>query len=141
MFQKLGKITATLLMANLLLWVYFWTAFALAAEPYDPRPWGHYPVDLYCLWGSAIGLTKSALMYPFMKAIFWTELPSFWLVTLIQRTLFSKVSADAFLFGISTGGYKLLVIMALSFFQWYLVGRLIQKLTKRDALPSSVPGS
>jgi len=139
MIQKLGKITVALLIANLVLWAYFWIAFALASEPYDPRPWGHYPVDVYCFWGHAIGLTKSAFMYPFMKVIFWTEFPSFLLVTLIQRAFFSNVSADAFLLGISTGGYRLLVIMALSFVQWYLVGKAIQRFTRRDTPSPPAP--
>jgi hypothetical protein len=106
MIQKLGKVTVALLIANLALWVYFWAAFALASEPYDPRPWGHFPIDPYSVWGYAIGLKKSAFMYPFMKVIFWAEFPSVLLVTLIQRVLFSKVSADAFFLGISAGGLQ-----------------------------------
>jgi hypothetical protein len=42
-----GKFVKVLLIANLCLWVYFWLAFAHASQPYDPRPWGHFPIDLY----------------------------------------------------------------------------------------------
>jgi hypothetical protein len=141
MIQKLGKVTVALLIANLALWVYFWAAFALASEPYDPRPWGHFPIDPYSVWGYAIGLKKSAFMYPFMKVIFWAEFPSVLLVTLIQRVLFSKVSADAFFLGISAGGYKLLAIMFLSFGQWYAIGKLIQRLTRRGGAGAETPMS
>jgi hypothetical protein len=139
MIQKLGKATAVLLSANLGLWIYFWIAFAQASQPYDPRPWGHLPVDVYCLWGHAIGLTRPAFMSPFMELIRWIEFPSFVLVTLIRKAFFSGVSADEFLLGISTGGYKLLVIMLLSFLQWYLIGKSIQRLTRRGTVSSPAP--
>ncbi len=139
MIQKLGKVTVVLLAANLGLWVYFWIAFVQASQPYDPRPWGHSPVDVYCLWGHAIGLTRSAFLYPFMGLIRWIEFPSFLLVTLIQGVFFSRVSADQFLLGVSTGGYKLLVIMVLSFLQWYLVGKAIQRFTRRGTVSSPAP--
>ena len=92
------------LIANLCLWAYFWVAFAKASQPYDPRPWGHFPIDLYSFWGHAIGLTKSSFAYPFMETIFWVEFPSFLFVTLVQRAFFAKVSADQFFAGISVGG-------------------------------------
>ncbi len=139
MIQKLGKVTLVLLAANLGLWIYFWIAFAQASQPYDPRPWGHPPVDVYCLWGHAIGLTRSSFMYPFMALIRWIEFPAFLLATLIQWAFFSRVSADQFLLGISTGGYKLLVIMVLSFLQWYVVGKAIQRF--RRIGPASSPAS
>ncbi len=131
--RNFGKITLTLLVANLGLWLYFWIAFAQASQPYNPRPLGHVPVDVYCFWGHSIGLTKSALMYPFMKAVHWVEFPSALVVTLVQNMFFSRVSADQFLGGVSVGGYKLLAIMFLSFGQWYLIGRIVQRLWKRPA--------
>ena len=73
----MGRLTKTALIGNVCLWVYFWFAFAYAAQPYDPRPWGHLPVDPYSFGGHAIGLTRSSLTYPFMKVAFWIEFPSF----------------------------------------------------------------
>jgi hypothetical protein len=130
-FRGEGKFVRVLLIANLCLWVYFWLAFAKASQPYDPRPWGHFPIDLYSFWGHAIGLTKSSFAYPFVEAIFWVEFPSFLFVTLVQHAFFAKVSADQFFAGISVGGYKLLAIMLLSFLQWYFVGWLGQKLWQK----------
>lgn len=116
------KYLRLLLLANLCLWIYFGVAFAHASQPYDPRPWGHVPVDLYTFWGHSIGLTKSSLEYPFMEVIFWVQFPSFLLATLIQRVFFGNVSADRFFLGISIGGYKLLAVLLLSFAQWYFIG-------------------
>jgi hypothetical protein len=139
MTGKLNKITLAVLATNLGVWGYFWIAFAQASEPYNPHPWTNVPVDLYSFWGHAIGQTQSPYMHPFMNLMFWAEFPSMALVTLIQRVFFSKASADAFLLGISTGGYKLLAIMLLSFLQWYLIGKGIQRLTKRGPVSSPAP--
>jgi hypothetical protein len=127
----MGKFAKIALIANLCFWLCFWVAFFLAAQPYDPRPWGHVPVDPYSFGGHAIGLTRSSLTYPFMQAAFWIEFPSFLIATLGQRTFFSSVSGDQVFAGISIGGYKLLVVMVLSFVQWYLIGWLGQKLWER----------
>lgn len=127
----MGKFAKTVLIANLCFWVYFWVAFFLAAQPYDPRPWGHVPVDPYSFGGHAIGLTRSSLTYPFMQAAFWIEFPSFLIATLGQHAFFSNVSGDRFFAGISVGGYKLLVVLVLSFLQWYFIGWVGQKLWQR----------
>jgi len=132
--EKIDTIPKALVVANICVWVYFWIAFALAAEPYDAAPWGHPPIDVYSFWGYAIGLTHSAFMYPFMKVVAWVEFPSFAIATLGQKVL--KISTDRFLLGISANGYRLLATMLLSFAQWFLLGKVMQRLFKRR--PSSV---
>lgn len=144
--ESMGKLVKVLLIVNACLWIYFWFSFARASQPYDPRPWGHFPIDVSSFWGHAIGLTRSSLTYPFMRIIFWTEFPSFLFVTLVQHAFFAKLSADRFLAGISVGGYKLLAIMLVSFVQWYLVGWVGQKLWHRwsshpTAAPSHAPST
>lgn len=137
----MGKLAKSMLIANLCLWVYVWLAFGHSSEPYDPRPWGHMPVDPYSFWGHTIGLTRSSLTYPFMKVAFWIEFPSFLSVALFRKAFLSGVSGDTFFAGISVGGYELLVIMLLSFVQWYLVGWVIQKLSRRWFGPAiATPG-
>ena len=120
-----------MLIGNLCLWAYFWLAFAYSSQPYDPRPWGHPPVDPYSFWGHAIGLTKSTLTYPFMKTAFWVEFPSFLSVALARKAFLRGVSGDTFFAGISVGGYELLVTMLLSFLQWYFIAWVAQKLWRR----------
>ncbi len=116
------------IIANLGLWVYFWLAFARSSQPYDPRPWGHMPVDPYSFWGHTIGLTRSSLTYPFMKVVFGVEFPSFLSVAVFRKAFLAGVSGDTFFAGVSVGGYELVVIMLLSFLQWYFIGLAIQKL-------------
>ncbi len=114
------------MVANVCFWAFFWIAFFKAARPYLPAQ-PHGPVDLYCIWGRAIGLTTSSFLYPFMKVAFVIEFPSFLLITMIQNLFFSRLSSDYFVGGISVGGFKLLAIMAVSFVQWYLLGRIAQR--------------
>jgi hypothetical protein len=127
------KITNILLAANLCLWLYFWFGFAQAAEPYNPRPFGHLPLDPYSFWGHAIGLGTSSLSYPFMKVVFWPNLPSFFVVALIRNIFFRNIGSDSIYVGISIGGYFLLLTMMISFAQWYLVGRICKKLLDRTS--------
>jgi hypothetical protein len=124
--MRASRVEKILLVANVCFWAFFWIAFFNAARPYLPvQP--HGPVDLYCVWGRAIGLTTSSFLYPFMKVAFVVEFPSFLLVTVIQNLFFSRLSSDYFLAGISVGGFKLFAIMAASFVQWYLLGRIAQR--------------
>jgi hypothetical protein len=122
------KLLMVILIANACLWAYFWLAFAHASQPYDPRPWGHPPVDPYCFWGHAIGLTTSSLTYPFMKVAFWVEFPAFLAVALFRKAFLSGVSGDTFFAGVSIGGYELIATMLLSFLQWLIFAWTARKL-------------
>jgi hypothetical protein len=124
----MGKVVKLSLIANLCLWVYLWISFALASEPFRPRPLGHYPVDPYTYWGHTIGLTRSSLTYPFMKVAFCVESPSFLLVALVQHALPNRIIYERIVGGISMRGHELLIVMLLSFLQWYIVGRVIEKI-------------
>ena len=66
-----------------------------------------------------------------MKVVYWAEFPSFVFVSVLMRILFGRLPSDRFFAGISVGGYKLLAVMMVSFFQWYWVGWTIQKLQRR----------
>jgi hypothetical protein len=125
--EPLRKLQKLMFVANLFVWAYFWLAFAHSAVAYDPRPWGHIPVDPYVFGGHAIGLTKSSLTYPFMKLTFRIEFPSFLCVALFRKEFLSGVSGEPLFAGISAAGYELLVIMLLSFVQWFLLARVIQR--------------
>src|ERR1700682_313792 len=113
----MGKFVKLLLLANLCLWIYFWVGFAHSSQPYDSRPWGHPPVEPYSFGGHAVGLTTSIYSYSFMRVTYWAEIPSFGFVSIVMRVLFGRLPSDELLFGISVGGYKLLGVMIVSFFQ------------------------
>lgn len=120
-------------LANTLFWVYFWTAFALSSEPHEPRPWGHFPVDEHTFWGHSIGLTKSTQLYPFMRWARRVQFPSFVAVIVIENLFFREIGAGTTLLGISFQGWRLLVVMLVSFLQWYLVARILRHLCARSS--------
>ena len=123
----MGKFVKTLLIANLFLWVYFWIAFAHASYQYRRDPWGHPAGAGYTFAGHSIGIMESSFTHPFFNLAFWVELPSFALARVGQNLLFPQVTGDRFFAGISEGGWRLLMILVLSFVQWYLVGWAGQK--------------
>lgn len=125
--------------ANTLFWVYFWTSFAFAAESHDPRPWGHYPVDEHTFWGHSIGLTQSTALYPFMRVAEWVQFPSFVVVVAFEKMVLGDVGASATLLGISIMGWRLLVVMGLSFLQWYLIALVLRRVWTRTSRESSIP--
>jgi hypothetical protein len=87
----------------------------------------------YTFMGHSIGIVESPFVYPFFNVMFWVEFPAFILVRLAQYALFPHVTADQFFGGLSEGGWRLLVVAILSFFQWYLVGTAAQKLWQKLA--------
>jgi hypothetical protein len=140
--ENMGRVVKLLLVANLCLWIYFAAAFAHAAQPYDSRPWGHPPVEPYSFGGYVVGSTVSIYSYAFMKITYWAELPSFVFVSAVMRLVFGRLASDRIFAGISLPGYKLLAVLIVSFLQWYLIGRIVEKVW-RDRLslpgPSSTP--
>jgi hypothetical protein len=144
---QMGRSLKVLLIANLCLWIYFWIGFAHASHP--PRS---YPLRLdvvpphgYIFWGHSIADWESPLVYPFYRIVFYTEFPSFLLhppvvyfchPDLPFTDLFTSLRAPYVILrgsfaGISTAGWMLLATMALSFLQWYFIGRVVQKLWRR----------
>src|SRR6266853_5469237 len=118
----MGKFVKVLLLVNLCVWIYFWIAFAQASYPFRPDPLGHPAGTGYTFWGHSIAVVESGLVYPFFRVMFYVEFPSFALATLIARAISSNLLLNGFFGGISGGGWLLMGVMALSFFQWYLVG-------------------
>ena len=112
--------------ANFCLWIYFWAAFAHSSYPFHPDPLGHPAGTGYTFWGHSIAVVESGFAYPFFKVVFCAEFPSFLLATVVARALSQHLTLS-FWAGISGGGWRLLGVMVLSFFQWYLIGWVAQK--------------
>ena len=55
-FWNMEKVQKVLLIANLCLWIYFWTAFSLASYPFRPDPLGHPAGTGYTFWGHSIAV-------------------------------------------------------------------------------------
>lgn len=148
------NVRTVLLALNGAFWLYFWLAFMVASQPNDQRFCMDGCLDPYVIWGRAIGLGTNPLIYPFMKAIVYVQLPSFSIATLVQnafagasgRRLLVGVLGEAgsglfggppswlggrLFLGISVNGYRLFFTMLLSFIQWLLIARGIAWLAQR----------
>jgi hypothetical protein len=162
----------TLVLAlNGVFWVGFWVCFLVASQPNENRYClMDHCQDPYVFGGRAIGLAANPLALPFMKVMVCMELPAFFLTTVLQNLLtgepasrlligalgyfgdklftgaYPNTSGGILFLGISVNGYRLLATMLLSFFQWYFVGWMIQKLWRRwsshpTASPSHAPSA
>lgn len=145
-----------LLLLNGVFWVGFWVCFLVASQPNEDRYClMDHCLDPHVLWGRAIGLAYNPLAAPFMKVIVCLELPAFFLATVTQNLLtgeptgrllvgalgyfgdrlfpgaYPNQSGGTLFLGISINGYRLLATMLLSFFQWYFIGGVVQKLWRR----------
>jgi hypothetical protein len=127
----MGRSTKVLLIANLCLWIYFWISFAHSSYPYRPNPLGHPAGTGYTFWGHAIAVVESGLSYPFFRVMFYAEFPSFATAMLVVRVFSPHMLLYGFFAGISKGGWLLLAMMTISFFQWYLIGRVAQRIARR----------
>jgi hypothetical protein len=138
--RRMGKFATVLLITNLCFWIYFAISFAQASYPFKRDPWGHPAGAGYTFLGHSIGVVESPFAHPFYQAMFWIEFPSFALARLGQNVIFPHFE-DQFFAGISDGGWRLISIAVISFLQWYLVGRVGQKLwyrwSRREANPSA----
>jgi hypothetical protein len=142
------------LLLNCAFWVYCWTSFAAASLPNNGHHCVDHCLDPYVFFGYGIGLNYNPLALPFMKVMVWAQLPSFFIATVFQHLLPGQHSSGflagaigdiayrlfpedysgfggKLFFGISVNGYRLLVTMVLSFFQWLLLARLLFSLTQR----------
>jgi hypothetical protein len=124
-----------LLIANLCIWIYFVVGFVHASYPYEPIHWGHPSGTGFTFWGHSIALGEPGAVHPFFRLMFFAELPSFALAWFAARVFDPHLVSPAFFLGVSEGGWILIVTMLLSFFQWYLIGSLIQKLWSRWSKP------
>jgi len=142
--KRMGKFVTVLLAANLCFWIYFVIAFAQASYPFRLDPWGHPAGAGYTFAGHSIGILESPFTNPFFKLAFWAEFPSFAVARGGHNLLFPHVTGDQFFAGISEGAWRLLTIVALSFFQWYVVGWVGQKLWQKwfghsGGIPNQAP--
>jgi|ERR1700733_3951536 hypothetical protein len=129
--EEMRRSTKILLIANLCFWIYFWISFAQASYHYRPDPMGHPAGTGYTFWGHSIAVVESGFFYPFFKAMFYIQFPSFALAMLVARVSSPHLLLYGFIADISKGGWLLLAVMAISFFQWYLVGLLGWKIRHR----------
>lgn len=128
-----------LIMANGAFWLLFGSYFG--AQSYTYRP--HTKVfeeetPPYIFWGRAFPFEQ--YMNPVMRATRFIQAPSFY----AARPFFSYfdkrgIVVDHTYWGISIGGYYLIVVCLLSFLQWYLVGVIVEFIRPRIKRSGETP--
>jgi len=120
-----------LLLANAVFWVAFAIYFQSNSRPYKPHtPMFEEQSPLYTYYGRA--LPAEQYMTPLMRTTRFIQWPSFF----VARPFFwyfdrHGIDGERVYGGISITGYYLLIVCALTFLQWYLVGLLADYLRNR----------
>lgn len=125
-----------LLSANLALWIFFWVDFGRRLIPYREHPPAfEESLPVFVFGGKA--LPTEQMRAPSLRLMQRVQMPSFLAVRPVVHALNQKPSTWEKTFGgISPWGYLLIVVMFLSFLQWYLVARCVAWLVPRVWRPA-----
>ncbi len=120
------------MLANALFWLIFGVFFAFKSQPYRP----HKPVfeerapDLI-YFGRALSYLENEQMMPLVRTTLLVQWPSFFVARPLNWCFSRRgIVVDHRYWGISVGGYYLIVVCLLSFLQWYLFGLFIDYLRR-----------
>jgi hypothetical protein len=128
-FGRVVTLQHALMAANACVWLYFFLSFSSVAYPFQRDILGHPSGTGYTFWGHSIGLNESASLYRFFEVIFWIEFPSFAAVFPLARRLLPYEFSDGFFLGLSEDAWLLLLVVIVSFFQWYVIGRVLARIS------------
>ena len=145
--RKRINVESLLLVMNAIFWLYFFCYFVVEAKREDPQLCMDHCHPAYAFWGHGIGYIMYPLSFTFMKTMIVVEYPSFALATYFEN-LITPVSSQVILIGsrssypwewfplnlsggrvflgISLDGYKLLLVVLLSFLQWWFVAKVMR---------------
>lgn len=139
--MKTTRISFFLLLANLLLWVFFAVDFASRLVPYEEHsPSFEETIPVFVFWGKALPVEQMhTASFRMMERV---QMPAFLVVRPIVCILNQQPSVWGKTFGgLSPWSYLLVLVLLLSFLQWYLVGWTIQKLWHRWSSRPSASGA
>jgi len=120
-----------LMLANGVFWLVFTINFVVRSYPYEQ----HLKVfeeesPPYIFWSRAFPFEQ--YMSPLMRATRFAQWPSFYAATPFNLYFSHRETVvDHLYWGVSIGGYYLLLVCLLSFLQWYVVGLLIDHARRR----------
>jgi hypothetical protein len=120
-----------LLLANGLFWLVFAVNFVANSFAYKPHVKIFEEVSPPYIFGSR-AFPFEQYMSPMMRATRIVQWPSFYAATPLNLYFSHRgIVVDQLFWGVSVGGYYLLLVFLLSFLQWYLTGLLIDFLSRR----------
>ena len=121
-----------LILANVAFWLVFGVLFVVKSYPYEPhKPVFEEEFPALTYFGRALPVQQQ-YMGGLMRTTQFVQRPSFY----AARPFFwyfnsHGIVVDHLYWGISVGGYYLLLVCLLSFLQWYLVGLSIDWVRRR----------
>jgi hypothetical protein len=117
-----------LVLANSIFWLIFAINFAAKSYTYRPHVRAFEEVSAYIFWSRAFPMDQ--LASPLMRVTRFVQWPSFYAA---GRLFFvhRDIDVSRIYWGISLGGYYLILVCLLSFLQWYLLGLLIDYARRR----------
>ena len=125
------RFTGLVVLADVAFWLVFGVLFVAGSYPYKPHKLAFEEVTpSYVFFGRALreidSGTGASLPPPLMKATRVIQGPSF-IASSPYFWYFNShgITVDHLYWGISVGGYYLLLVCLLSFLQWYLVGLIL----------------
>jgi hypothetical protein len=124
----------SLLLFNLIFWMVFWIVFINASYPYQKEPTGEFDKTIITYGSRSVMLQEKGIVHGFWTAALCVDSPCFLLASFVARIVDPQFAGDNFFMGISESGWILLFAMCLSFLQWYCIGYLIQRFTRKSAL-------
>jgi hypothetical protein len=133
-----GRFITAVLVANSVLWVLFWGYFLWGSEP-APAPLSKHLFRIYHTHPEYVSVLGRALQDGFPKPIVvgtvLVQFPSF----LVAYPLGHYLPGDVVFAQTNHRGLMLLLVTALSYGQWYLVGITLGWLVRRRVSASRIP--
>jgi hypothetical protein len=128
-----------LVLANTVFWLIFAVSFVSESYHFEPHTkLFEEPSSPYIFWSRAFPVER--YMSPFMRTTRLLQWPSFYAAApfnfYVNRRGFV---VDDLFWGISVGGYYIIFVCLLSFFQWCLIGSLADYIKRRARNGSRQP--
>lgn len=142
--QGVRKTVLMFICLNAAFWLYFWTDLGFRLVPYQgaqPEFHGHILPE-YVWYGRAVPYPQDWWAPP-LRLMRTGQQPAYSIVKFISLQVVNRVYPPVYVYrgetfgGVSFGGYQVFATMLLSFFQWYAVARLVDRLIPTS---SSAPG-
>jgi hypothetical protein len=121
------------MLANVVFWLFCGIFFVVKSKPYSPhKPIFEERAPDVIYFGRAFSYLENEKPILLVRTAQFVQSPSFYAASPLNWFFSGRgITVDREYWGISVGGYYLILVCLLSFLQWYLVGLLIDFIQKR----------